>query len=262
MVSQPKCSSCTSCLVFIKSLILIMRHGYLLLEVSMTYISQADINKRIAEHVLWYRYGDGLHGAHLNLSFLDISGLDISFSFLPKACFSEVNASGVYINDSNLELSSFSSCDLSQSVLSNSDFSGASLYGCDLSNSDLSNCLFEGASIFRCNLYKANIYGASFSRDFFVPVLTKGPSENIHYCDYYFSAYQSLSLPDNYYYILSKSAGDLKSEVLNEISDNFLGPLLLKNIDVFTQHHGMMIIERDDFNRLILPLIHRHNSSV
>jgi len=238
-----------------------MNGGYLLLEAFMTYISQGDMNKKITEHGLWYRHGDGLHGELLAIESADISDLDLSFSLLSKAYFSGVVANNIALNNSILELCCFSGCDLSNSNLSNSDFSGANLYECNLSNSDLSNSLFDGAGIVGCNFLKTNIYNAKFSDTCFVPVLIRGPENNTKYCSYYFSECPFASL-SGCYYVMSNQLGYTGFDLLNKISDQDLRTLLFKNIDIVVNYNGMVIIERDDFRRLILPYLHSRNSSI
>jgi uncharacterized protein YjbI with pentapeptide repeats len=93
--------------------------------------------------------------SYSNLKGKDLSGVDLSFSFLTKADLRYANLSGA-----NLEGVDLSDNDLTGTILTFTNLTGANLDGIDLSNKDLTGTILNDVDFRRVDLTYKNLSGA------------------------------------------------------------------------------------------------------
>lgn len=121
-------------------------------------ISQAELDEKLKQHHVWLK-SDGIKGHKVDLSYTNLSGMDLHGSNLRNA-----NLYGANLRYANLQNANLRHADLEGADLQNANLQDADLYGADLSGTDLSGDDLSGANLWRADLHGADLSGANLWR--------------------------------------------------------------------------------------------------
>ena len=119
-------------------------------------MTQEQLNKIIEKHQHYLNKDiDGWESMRADLSYKNLSGLDLRNANLREANFRNANLSNSNLGDANLN-----NADLAYADLSNSDLRKANLSNADLKNANLRNVDLREADLREADLREADMYGA------------------------------------------------------------------------------------------------------
>ncbi|KAM1494412.1 hypothetical protein TB2_028516 [Malus domestica] len=116
------------------------------------------------------KYLKNLQG--LDLSCLDLSGMDFTYAYVRNTIFSDANLSDAKFTGAYAEGAIFDNAELKGSCMCDADLAGASFVGAGLQGANL-----RGASLIGCSFEKAYMKGAGFYHEDMPTVNLKGAIE-------------------------------------------------------------------------------------
>ena len=123
-------------------------------------MTQNELNTIIENHQHYLNEDiDGWESMRADLSYKNLSGLDLKNANLYRANLRDANLRNANLSCANLSNADLSNANLRGADLRNADLMGADLRGADLSGSDLSGVDLSYANLYRTDLWHAELLG-------------------------------------------------------------------------------------------------------
>lgn len=127
-------------------------------------ISQAELDGKLKQHHVWLK-SDGSKGHKVDLSYTDLSGMDLHGSNLRNANLYGANLRYANLQNANLRHADLEGADLQSANLDDADLWNANLSDADLREVDLSGTRLNWANWHGVDGIKVYVAGLQSSRD-------------------------------------------------------------------------------------------------